>query len=324
MSTLHPLRKDPNVNKNFRLGAACAAVATLSLLAACGGGGEDAGAPLGAVSESQAQSMSANSAVVPGDSIEGQATVLSAARAVVAGGSASQTFACAGGGTAVFTVTGGSAGTVTNGQLDAGEVYSLTYAGCRGAAGAAALTGTTTLTVVAASAGGIEVNTSTQNLQIALPLRTLTLNGSSTLAETVADNGAGVVTTTQRWTSPGITVTSLRNTRTSTFTLSNVDQTRVITTTGGTVSARTRSGTVTISAQLPKGSWTVTAASQGAVSYDANGLPTQGSWTITLPNNILGISVMPGTLTVTADWGADGTIDRTWVFTNAQIGTEAG
>ena len=298
--------------------------ATLALLAACGGGGEDAGAPLGAVSESQAFSMSANSAVLPADSVESQATVLATTRAVVAGGTASQTFNCAGGGTAVFTVTGGSVGTVTNGQLDAGEVYSLTYTDCRGATGVAALTGTATLTVVAAAAGSTEVTTSTQNLKIALPLRTLTVNGSSALSELVADNGAGVVTTTHRWTSPAITVTSQRNAVTSTFTLSNVDQTRVITTTGGTISARTRSGTVTMAAQLPGRSWTVTTATQGAVSYDANGVPTQGSWTITLPGNIIGISVVPGTLTVTADWGADGTIDRTWTFTSAQIGTEAG
>jgi len=82
-------------------------------------------------------------------------------------------------------------------------------------------------------------------------------------------------------------------------------------------SARSRSGTITIDAQLPNGSWTVTTATQGAVSYDANGVPTQGAWTITLPHNIIGISVVPGTLTVTVDWGADGTIDRTWTFTNA-------
>lgn len=307
-----------------RLPLAPAALATLALLAACGGGGEDAGAPLGAVSESQAESMSANSAVLPADSVEGQATVLAATRAVVAGGSASQTFACAGGGTAVFTVTGGSVGTVTNGQLDAGEVYSLTYTDCRGAAGLAALTGTATLTVVAAAGGTTEVSTTTQNLQIALPLRTLTVNGSSALSEVEADDGAGVVTTTHRWTSPAITVSSLRNARTSTFTLSNVDQTRVITTTNGTVSARTRSGTVTMNAQLPNGSWTITTATQGGVSFDANGVPTQGQWTITLPNNIIGISVVPGTLTVTADWGANGTIDRTWTFTGAGIGAAAG
>jgi hypothetical protein len=262
--------------------------------------------------------------VIPADSVEGQATILSTTRAVVAAGTASQTFNCAGGGTAVFTVSGGSVGSVTNGQLDAGEVYNVAYTNCTGVNGVASLNGSATLTVVTASGGTTEVNTATQNLQIALPLRTITVNGSSKLIETVADNGGGVVVTTHRWTSPQIVVTSVRNARTSTFTLSNVDQTRTVTTTNGVISARTRSGTITISAQLPNGSWTVTTATQGAVSYDANGVPTQGTWTITLPNNIIGISVVPGTLTVTVDWGADGTIDRTWVFTNNQIGSEAG
>lgn len=303
--------------------APVAAAALLALLTACGGGGGDAGAPTGAVSESQAQSMSANSAVIPADSVEGQATILSTTRAVVASGTASQTVACAGGGTALFTVTGGNVGSVTNGQLDAGEVYSVTYTNCTGAAGAATLNGSATLTVVSAAAGSTQVNTATQNLQIGLPLRTITVNGSSTFTETVADNGGGVVVTTHHWTSPQIVVTSVRNARTSTFTLSNVDQTRTLTSTNGTISARTRSGTITIDAQLPNGSWTVTTATQGAVSYDANGVPTQGAWTITLPNNIIGITVVPGTLTVTVDWGADGTIDRTWTFTNVQIGGAA-
>ena len=300
------------------------AAALTVLLGACGGGGDDAGAPTGAVTESQALSMSANSAAVPADSADSQATLLATTRAVVAAGSASQTVACAGGGTAVFTVTGGSLASVTNGQLDAGEVYDVTYTNCTGAAGAAALDGSATLTVVSASGGTTQVNTATQDLRIALPLRTLTVNGSSTLTETIVDNGGGVGVTTHRWTSPQIVVSSVRNARTSTFTFTNVDQTRSFTTTGGVVSARSRSGTVTIDAQLPNGRWTVTTATQGAVSYDANGVPTQGAWTITLPNNIIGISVVPGTLTVTADWGADGTIDRTWVFTAGQIGSAAG
>lgn len=301
---------------------AAGAAAALALLAACGGGGDDAGAPGGSVSQAQAGSMSANSAVIPADSIEGQATILSATRAVVAAGSASQTLTCPGGGTAVYSVTGGS--NLGNGRLDAGEVYSVTYTDCRGAAGAAALNGSATLTVISASASATEVATTTQNLQVALPLRTLTINGSSTFAETVADNGAGTVTTTQRWTSPQIVVTSVRNARTSTFTFSAVDQTRTITTVNGSVSARTRSGTATMDAQLPSGHWSVTTATQGAVGYGADGVPTQGAWTITLPRNIVGITVVPGTLTVTVDWGADGTIDRTWVFSGAQIGGEAG
>ena len=111
---------------NRRLAPIAAATALLALLAACGGGGADAGAPANGVTQSDAQSMSANSAVLPADSVEGQASILSTTRAVVASGTASQTVNCAGGGTAVFTVSGGSAGSLGNGQLDAGEIYSVT------------------------------------------------------------------------------------------------------------------------------------------------------------------------------------------------------
>jgi hypothetical protein len=294
--------------------------ALLALLAACGGGGDDAGTPVTGVTQSQAQAMSANSAVVPTDTTDAAATLLSTTQALVAGGTASANFNCPGGGTAVFTASGSNLG---NGQLDAGEVYTVTYNACVGSAGAAALTGNATLTVVSASGGNVEVNTTTQNLQVALPLRTLSFNGSSMLSRTVATVGADT-TTTNRWTSPSIVVQSVRGGRTSTFTLTNVDLTRSFTASNGVITARSSSGTHTMSAQLPNGSWTITTATQGAVSYDANGVPTQGAWTITLPNNIIGVSVVPGTLTVTVDFGANGTIDRTYTFTTATIVAEAG
>ena len=158
---------------NRRLAPLAAATALLALLAACGGGGADAGAPANGVTQSDAQSMSANSAVLPADSVEGQASILSTTRAVVASGTASQTVNCAGGGTAVFTVSGGSAGSLGNGQLDAGEIYSVSYTNCTGAAGAATLNGSATLTVVTASGGTTQVNTATQNLQVTLPQRTI-------------------------------------------------------------------------------------------------------------------------------------------------------
>lgn len=296
------------------------AAALLALLAACGGGGDDAGTPVTGVTQSQAQAMSANSAVVPTDTTDAAAVLLSTTQAVVAGGTASATFNCAGGGTAVFTATGSNLG---NRQLDAGEVYDVTYNACAGSSGAAALTGNARLTVVSASGGNVEVDTTTQNLQVALPLRTLTFNGSSTLSRTVATVGADT-TTTNRWTSPSIVVQSVRSGRTSTFTLTNVDLTRSFTTSNGVITARSSSGTHTMNAQLPNGSWTITTATQGAVSYDANGVPTQGAWTITLPNNRIGVSVVPGTLTVTVDFGADGTIDRTYTFTTATLVVEAG
>lgn len=303
--------------------AALPAAALLTLLAACGGGGEDAGAPINAVSESTASTMSANSAVVPTESTEAAATVLVTTQALVAGGTASQTYNCAGGGTAMFTVTGGSVSSVTNGQLDAGEIYSVAFTGCRGSAGAATVDGAATLTVISAGNGSTEVATDTQGITVALPLRTLTLDGASTLSRTVTTNGAST-TTTSRWTAAQIDLTSVRSARTSTYRLSAVDLTRTVTTTSGVVSATGSSGTHTMSADLPNGEWTITTATQGAVSYDATGVPTQGNWTITLPSNRLVIGVVPGTLTVQADWGNDGDIDRTWTFSTSALAAEAG
>lgn len=302
--------------------ALLASAALAALLTACGGGSDDASAA-DTVSQDRAQSMSADSSAMATDGTDGAQALLATTQAVVASGSASQTVNCPGGGTAVFTVTGGSVSQLTNGVLDAGEVYSVTFNGCRGSMGAVALTGSATLTVVSNGNGVLAVNTATQNLQVALPLRTLTYNGSSSLSQTVTTTGA-TTTTVNRWTSPRIEVRSVRNFgRTSTFTLSNVDLTRTFVQSGGVISARSASGTHTLDAVLPNGSWSITVATQGAVSYDANGVPTQGAWTITLPNHIVGVNVVPGTLTVTVDIGGDGTIDRTYVFSTTTIVNEA-
>lgn len=296
------------------------AAALMALMAACGGGGDDAGTPGTGVTQSQAQAMSANSGVVPAETTDAATVLLTTTQAVVAGGTASATFNCAGGGTAVFTATGSNLG---NGQLDSGEVYDVTYSNCVGSAGAASLNGSATLTVVSAGAGSVVVDTATSGIVITLPQRVLTLNGSSRLSQTVVTSGA-TTTTTNHWTSPQIVVTSQRNARSSTFTLTGIDITRSITTTNGVVTARSSSGTHTMNAVLPNGTWTVTTATNGAVSYDANGVPTQGDWTITLPNNRIGVNVVPGTLTVTVDFGADGSIDRTYVFTTTVIVDGAG
>lgn len=292
----------------------------LALLAACGGGD---GSDTGEVNEGTAQAMSANSAVIPAEAGAAASAMLSTAQVVVAGAQAGRTYACPGGGTAVFTATGGSLASLGNGMLDAGEVYSLDYTDCRGSAGAASLAGTATLTVLGADGSGTEVATTTQGLAVTLPQRVLTLNGASTLARSVVVDGAST-TTTDRWTAAQIELTSQRNARSSRFTLSAVDQSRSLTVTNGVISARSGSGTHTMDAVLPNGHWRVTTATQGAVSYDANGVPTQGAWTVTLPHNRLGISVVPGTLTVTVDHGPDGTVDRTWVFTTGTVAAEAG
>lgn len=309
MNTLHAL------HRALPLGT----LVTTLLLAGCGGSADDEDT---SITSETAQSVSANSMVLTEDTASAIAVVLSTTQVVVAGGQASQTYTCPGGGTALFTVTGGGVGSVTNGQLDAGENYSLQFTDCRGAAGAASVNGTMTLAVTAASADAVSVNTSTQAIVVVLPRRTLTLNGSSTLAQTVVTNGATVVTT-NRWTSPQITLTSLRNARNSSLTLSNVDISRSVTTTSGVLSGSSSTGTLTIALGTPNGAWTATIATQGTASYDANGLPVQGAWQMTLPHNRIGLQVGGGTATITVDHGPDGTVDRTYTFSTTTLANEA-
>lgn len=303
-----------------RLSKQVVALAAIALLSACGGGGggDDGAATDTTTSAETAQSVSANSMVVSQDAAHATSETLKTTQAVVAGAQASQTYACAGGGTAVYTVSGSSGTALTNGALDTGETYSLTFAACRGSAGAASLDGAMTFAVTAASTDSATVQTSTQGIVVALPNRTLTLNGSSTLAQTVTMNGASIVTT-NRWTSSQILLTSVRNARSSSLTLSGIDFTRSVSTTGG----GTGNGTLTIAASLPNGAWTATIATQGTVSYDTSGLPMQGSWQITLPHNRIGLQLAAGSATITVDHGPDGTIDRTWTYTVDSLAAQA-
>jgi hypothetical protein len=296
------------------------ALAAAALLAACGGGGDDSDTT---ASQKTAASASANTLAIPESTAEAGTETLETAQAVVAGGQANQTYACAGGGSATFTVTGASVAAATNGQFDAGETYSLQFDACRGSAGAASVDGAATLVVTAAAAGALTVQTTTQGLTVALPLRTLTWNGSSTIAQTVATSGA-TTTTSTRWTAAEIELTSVRNARSSTFTLSDVDVTRSVVVTNGVVAGSSGSTAMTMAAVLPNGTWTATIASQGTVSYDAAGLPVAGSWTIDLPHNAIGVTVSSGNAVVTVDHGPDGTIDRTWTYTTDALADEAG
>lgn len=295
------------------------ALAVTTLLAACGGGGDT---PDTTASDATVESASANTMAMPESAAAVTTESLKTAQAVVAGGQASQTYACAGGGTATFTISGATGPGATNGQLDAGEIYSLQFAACRGALGAAQLDGAMTMSVTAASASGVTVQTATQALTVALPLRTVTLNGSSTLASSVITNGA-TTTTTVHWTSPQIQLASQRNARSSSFTLSGVDVTRSVSVTGGVVSGASGSTALTLDAVLPNGNWSATIASQGNVAYDTSGVPTAGTWQVTLPHNAIGVTVGGGTTTVTLDHGPDGSIDRTWTFPTATLAAEA-
>jgi hypothetical protein len=309
---------------NARFTSANTVILAAVCISACGGGGStNASDSSNNVTQELAKSVSANTSTVPSEAVAAQAEMMSTAQAVVAGAQANQTYNCLGGGTAVYQVTGPVLSQLTNGQLDAGENYTLTFNACKGALGAVSINGALSLSVTSASLGNLSVNSSTNGLLVNRPRGTLTLNGSSSLQMSIAAQGADVTTTTH-WTTPNYSVTTAYNARSSSFTLSNVDITDSITTTNSVISSRTHSGTTTLSATLPNGAFTVTTATQGAVSYNANGTPTQGNWSITLPNNRITLSVAVGSATLGVDYGANGTIDVTYTLTIAEMQAQAG
>lgn len=301
--------------------------ATVALLAACGGGGDDGGSNNGGsnnnISQEQAEAAGVNTAVIPNDTSQAMATALSTAQTVVAGGQANATYSCPGGGTASFTATGGTLAELGNHQFDTGEQYSVTYTNCRGALGAASVNGSLSLTVNSASGSDFSVSSTTNNIVVTLPLRTVRLNGSSSFTHTVATSG-NATTTTDRWVTPSHTAAVTTGAHTSTFSYTNVDLTRSVSTVNGAVTGSSHSGTTTYSAQTLLGPFSVTLATVGTAYYDANGRPTSGIWTLTLPHNALTLSIASNSVTLAVDYGANGSIDRTYSWTVTQTVSQAG
>lgn len=302
---------------------ALGALSLIAVLAACGGGGNDSPPPSTAISAEDAKAVGANTAAIPNDTSAAMDAVIAAAEAVVASGQASVTINCPGGGTAIYQVTGPDAALLGNRQFDEGENYSVTFNACRGALGAATVNGSKTLFVAARTADSITLQTAHNNVVVSLPLREVTLNGASTITRTVVTAG-NTSTTTTRWVTPNFTISSRHNLRTTSFSYTNVDITRSVVVTNGVVTGSSYSGTSTLTWTWPNGSFSITFTTQGTVTCDANGNPTQGKWTITLPNNRLVLTLVPGTVTLEVDYGNDGTIDRVYTFTVTDLMGDAG
>lgn len=326
----------------FILTLLCAAALT-----ACGGGGDSGSDDSAADGDTAA---AANATLVAGDATAALDTAVLAAQAVVstqaatAAGNPTATalsapgetpdaqatavadvaVACPGGGSATLTLTGGSAASLLNGQFDAGEVYTLVYADCRSALGAAALNGTLGLAVQAASATELALDLTADGLSVALPRGSVTLNGSTSHELSSSTGANGTTLLSSRFTSPSLTLATRFNARSSSFTLSAVDIARQSTWLNGVLQSSSMAGTHTLSATLVNGAFSYTVATQGGVSYSETGTPVSGAWTITLPVKQVSVSVGGGTATIEVDDGKDGTIDRTFIVTVGRLEAEAG
>ncbi|MEP7295211.1 MAG: hypothetical protein ABI702_03420 [Burkholderiales bacterium] len=319
---------------------ACAAAA--ALLAACGGGGSDT-ADAAAIDDSTATAYAANATQIASDAssatdaaVQSAQTMIALAAAASAGddratalavAAATTTHNCPGGGTATLSITGGTPESVVNGQLDAGEVHAVAFAACKDVTGAATLNGSMAMTVLAASGdtsnGTLGLGLVFTDLSAALGQGSASLNGSVSRTVTVSTD-AGGVRLASHFVAPSLTLATHYNTRNSSFTLSAADIQRSVTLVGGLPQSSTISGTHTLSATLPNGSYAYTVATNGGASYSASGAPVSGDWTLTLPQNLIGVTVANGQATITVDKGKDGTIDRTIIVPVPTLVANAG
>ena len=325
------------------------------LLTACGGGGGD-GAPGSASSLSQpdATADSANSTstgqdtAAAIDTIIDTTSLLAQATATVTGVAPQRmqalstdaradtspvppgthfTVNCGGGGTATLGIAGASAELELNGQLDAGERYTVTYAQCTGQAGQAQLNGSVEMDVTSAdhstSPGTLAVGLTVTGLSLTLPAGSATLNGSATVSRSVTTSG-GSTTTTSHVSVPSATLTTAFNSRNGTFTVSNLDATRTQASVAGIVTASQYNGHHTLSGSANGRSFSMSVATTGNVSYDATGALVSGAWTVVRPLATIATTVANGMVIMTVDDGNNGTIDHTWTFPAASLGAAAG
>ena len=333
--------------------AIVAALACGWLLTACGGGGgDDNGATVTPMSQSDATADAANASSTGSDAaaaldtlvdtttalapvLAATAVAVPAERAQVesarpeaspAPPSITGTVACPGGGSATMSVSG-PLETLRNGQLDAGESYRVTYVQCSGGAGLARLDGSVEMDVTAAdhaiSPASVAVSLAVTHLVLSLPAGNATLDGTATLSRSVATSG-GTTTTTSHATVPAATLATAFNSRSGSFTLSDLDATRTVTSVAGIATASRYDGHHTLSGTAGGRTFSMNVSTTGSVNYDANGALVSGAWTMVRPRATVATTVANGLVVLTVDDGNDGTIDHTWTFPAAQLAAAAG
>ena len=312
-----------------------AALACGLLLSACGGGGAGGSTPVLAVpslSQLDATATSANASATGEDTAAAVDAVVDAtssvALALPAGLPVSGvTVGCAGGGTATLSISGGTLSSEVNGQLDAGEHYSVVFAQCSDRAGSARLNGSVELDVLSAdrstSPETLAVHLVVNHLTLVLPSGTVTLDGTASVSRSVTTDN-GTTTTVSHVSVPSATLATAFNGRDATFTVSDLDATRTQTSVGGVTTASQFGGHMTLAGSADGRTLALTFATAGNVTHGGSGTLVSGAWTVVRPDATIATTVSNGLVVMTTDDGSDGTIDRTWTFTTAQLEAAAG
>lgn len=304
-----------------------------ALMIACAGTADHDALPL---SSQTATQYSANASMIGADASSAlDATLSTAMRLVTATSSASkagrkqaratgkQGLNCAGGGQATMTISGADAAQELNGQLDAGEVYQIAFVDCRAGAGQTLLDGNVTMTVVGNGGAVVSVTVSTTTLIATLPRGKLWFIGSAAVQRSSVVNGSGSSVTT-RVTAASLNISTDFNGRTGNFTLSDVDLTRQASLAAGVLVSASISGTHSLSGTIGGQTFDYAVATQGGAAFNSLGAPTQGTWVLTLAQQIVTIGVENATATIDIDEGKDGSVERSFAVPIALLTADAG
>lgn len=324
------------------------AATTALLVGGCGGGGFEVLGNGSGISSGTASTYAANATLVASDAVAALDEAMFAAqeaatqsRGSVAAAATGPGVAtaqgampsavvdvpidCAASGTALLSISGGTSGSIFNGQFDATEVYQIVFSNCRGTANGAAVTGALTLTVLNAGSGTLGTVLSTTNLVVALPRGSITLNGETTRQTTTTNGGSvGSVQFNSRFSAPRLVAGTQFNGRNNSFTLTGLDLTRNSNWLSGALQSSTLAGNHTLAATLLGVSFTHGVSTDGSVGYAATGLPLSGRWLVNVSGARLGIAVLNAIANVTVDRGSNGSIDDTYTFPVSRLQTDAG
>lgn len=316
-------------------------------LAACGGGTDEASVDE-AVSSSTANDLAADTVVEGSEAMAAIDTTVLAAEAVVAtqaeATSGLSTFAaemataaapatgmavasvpvtCPGGGSAVLSISGGTAASVLNGQFDSGETYAIDFSGCRFQTGGAAVTGAAALAVEGLDGTQARLALTLKAVTVQLARGNVVLDGDAVWQGSQASDGTSTTVSTDL-SIGSLSLTSTFGARTASFALRDVAVTRVGLWVDGVLASSSMSGSYTIASSRTNNSFEATVTTVGNAQYGADGVPTSGAWRVDFTTWSLQMSVSGETVTLGIDLGQDGSIDKTYTTTRASLSADAG
>lgn len=317
------------------------------LLAACGGGADEASVDE-AVSSSTANDLAADTVVEGSEAMAAIDTTVLAAEAVVAtqvgATSGLSTFAaemataaapatgmavasvpvtCPGGGSAVLSISGGTAASVLNGQFDSGETYAIDFSDCRFQTGGAAVTGAAELAVEGLEGTQARLALTLKAVTVQLARGNVVLDGDAVWQGSQASDGTSTTVSTDLSIS-SLSLTSTFGARTASFALRDVAVTRVGLWVDGVLASSSMSGSYSIASSRTNNSFEATVTTVGNAQYGADGVPTSGAWRVDFTTWSLQMSVSGETVTLGIDLGQDGSIDKTYTSTRASLSADAG